>query len=106
MKNSEIVKNIIAVAEKEHKNLYHDISKEEIEKYIAKIKNLDNLSDIELDYELIKLFALFKDLHTVYEIPKINIDQDIRFFKGKFYIVQADKWRELSSIGGKSCNVV
>ena len=106
MKNSQIVRDIISTLEKEHINLYHDISKEEIEKRIAKIKNIDDLSDLEFDYEMSKLFALFKDAHTSYIIPKTGIDHAIRFLKDKFYIWQNNEWEEIKTIGGQDTEKV
>ncbi len=106
MKNSQIARDIISTLEKEHINLYHDVSKEEIEKRLAEIKNIDRLSDLEFDYEMSKLFALFKDAHTSYFLPKIRSNKYFKFFKDKAYIFENGNWEEIKSFGGQSPDVV
>lgn len=100
MKNTEIVKEIISKLEENHINLYHDISKSEIEDYISKIENLDSLNSVEFDYEMKKLFALFKDAHTTYYIPsnKFKTDMDFRFIGGKVYVSYDDELLEVKSV--------
>lgn len=51
MTNLELLNTLIEKTEKEHKNLYHDISKEELQKYIASLEDFNNLSSVEFDYE-------------------------------------------------------
>lgn len=46
MKNSEIVKEILETLEKNHINLYHDVSKSTILEQISSIKNIDEIDDI------------------------------------------------------------
>ena len=99
MKNSEIINLIIKKLEENHLNLYHDVSSEEIKKHISSIKNLDELSSIEFDKEMLKLFALFKDAHTGYRIKWMPIDHKLRFIEGKFYILVDERWEEISAIG-------
>ncbi len=106
MKNSQIVRDILSVLEKEHINLYHDISKEEVEKHIAAIKDIDVLSGLQFDYEMSKLFALFKDAHTSYFLPKIRSNKNFKFINNKSYIFENGKWEEIKSFGGQSPDVV
>ena len=98
MKNNELVKEILSSMEKEHINLYHDIDKNSVLSYISTIKNIDNLSPIEFDYEMLKLFALFKDSHTSYYIPWKKLDKILRFINEKFYIQINKKYKQILSI--------
>lgn len=66
MKNSEILTTILKTMEENHINLYHSVSKAEVENYISSLKNLDTLDDISFDGELLKFFNIFKDAHTSY----------------------------------------
>jgi hypothetical protein len=103
MKNSEVLNQIIEKLEENHINLYHDISKSEVADYISKIKNLDDMSDLQFDYELLKLFALFKDAHTCYFIKNfISLDHRITFIDKKFYVLCDDVWQEISAFGDMS----
>ena len=87
MTNTEIVKQILRKLEENHINLYHDVSKEKIVEYISKIKNLDSLNTVEFNYEMKKLFALFKDAHTSYYVPAYNFrtESQFKFIGGKIY---------------------
>jgi len=78
MKNSKLIKKIIKKLEKNHINLYHDVSKEEVANHIAKINNINELNEIQFDYEMLKLFALFKDAHTTYFLSK-NVNYNYKF---------------------------
>lgn len=98
MTNLELLNAIIKKVEQEHKNLYHDISKEELQKYIASLKDFNSLSSVEFDYEMLKLFALFKDAHTSYYIPWKSMDKKLMFLNNKFYVYVDDKWKEIISI--------
>ena len=100
MKNSEILNQILRTLEKEHKNLYHDVSKQEIEDYISHISDIDSLSRFEFEYEMRKLFAKFKDGHTQYEVPKIPLNKKLVFVQGKMYVKDGETFKEVKSIGG------
>lgn len=104
MKNSQKVKEIIETLEKEHINLYHDITKEKIDKYIKSVA-WDKLSDIEFDREMLKLFHQFKDAHTNYYLSK---EKNLQRYKNKFeyinrvsYIIIDGKYHEILEINGK-----
>ena len=100
MTNLELLNAIIEKVEKEHKNLYHDISKEELQKYIASLEDFNNLSSVEFDYEMLKLFALFKDAHTSYYVPWKSMDKKLMFLNNKFYVCENDEFIEIVSING------
>lgn len=102
MKNSQIAIDTLKTLEKEHINLYHDVSKDEILDYLAGIENLDELSDIEFDHVMLKMFAKFKDAHTSYFIPNKSIDKKIIFLNGKFYINYNEDWKEIKKFGNES----
>lgn len=99
MKNKDILDNIIGKLEKEHLNLYHDISKDEVQKHLNSIKNIDMLSNKQFDLEMLKLFAMFKDGHTVYNIPLFYFDKQMIFLQNKFYVYHNDEWKEISAFG-------
>lgn len=98
MKNSQVVKEMLQLMEKEHLNLYHDVSKEEIQSYVDGVKDIDKLSRIDFDYVMLKMFAKFKDAHTTYCIPRKHINKKIMYFDNRFYIFH-DGWKEVKKIG-------
>lgn len=104
MKNNQIIYKILETLEKEHINLYHDISKEEIFNHIASIDGLNEMSDSQFDLEMLKLFALFKDAHTSYRVPYIPVNKKLTYIREKFYILDNDKWKEISSFGKLEAN--
>lgn len=106
MKNSEILKNILETMEKEHLNLYHSVSKEEIEDYISKLTNIDELDMVSFDCEMLKLFALFKDAHTMYYIPKGFLDKKLFFIEDKVVLKDGEDFKEVQSIGGMDINEI
>lgn len=99
MKNSEILKEILKTMEQEHINLYHSISKQEIEDYISSLTNLDELNEMAFDCEMLKLFAMFKDAHTKYYIPRGFLDKKLFFVENKVFLKVDDEYKEVVSIG-------
>lgn len=99
MTNTERVQKILHELEKNHLNLYHDISKDEVAEHIARIQNLDGLSEMEFDYEMLKLFALFKDGHTNYKVGYEALDRKIIYNYGVFYIKMGKKYEKISKFG-------
>lgn len=99
MTNKQIVDKILKKLEKEHINLYHDITKEDILKYIANIEGLNKMTDCQFDMEMLKLFASFKDAHTSYSVQRIPMDKMLTFIDGKFYVFDNEKWQEISNFG-------
>ena len=63
--------------EENHINLYHDISKQDVEKYVTSLKDFNNLNSVGFDREMLKFFALFKDAHTNYFVPYENMNRKI-----------------------------
>lgn len=104
MKNSELIQQIILKLEKEHINLYHNVSKTEIQKHISSIKDIDNLSAIELDYEMLKLFAMFKDAHTSYMVPFKPLTHKMMFLNNKFYVYDNGCLKQIESFGPITVN--
>lgn len=99
MTNKQILNKILQTLEKEHINLYHDVSKEEILKHIESIDGLNEMSDTQFNLEMLKLFALFKDAHTWYGTPYIPVDKQLTYIRGKYYILDKDLWKEIFSFG-------
>ncbi|MBR1987635.1 MAG: hypothetical protein IKA36_01215 [Clostridia bacterium] len=104
MKNSQIVKEIIETLEKEHLNLYHDITKEKLTAYVKSI-SWDKLNDMEFDREMLKLFHQFKDAHTNYYLSK---EKNLQRYENKFeyinrvsYVIIDGKYHEVLEINGK-----
>lgn len=106
MTNTQLLNAIIEKLENSHINLYHDISKVDVQKYISSLKGIDNLSSIEFDYEMMKLFALFKDAHTSYYTPWKSLDKKLKFLNNKFYVYENEKYIEIVSINGKSVDEI
>ncbi|MFQ6749853.1 MAG: hypothetical protein ACLRFR_03320 [Clostridia bacterium] len=97
MKNSIIVDSILEMMEKEHLNLYHSISKQEILEYKEKI-DWDNLSSTEFDYQMSKIFAMFKDAHTTFALPRIRTNKKFWLINEKIYLRNNGKLEEIISI--------
>lgn len=100
MTNSEIAREIIRVAEQEHINLYHSVSKEAIYKQLDKIcLTADNMDQKEFDYNMTKLFAMFKDAHTSYGYKELDItDHKFLYLNKNLYILQEGKYLPVKSI--------
>ena len=98
MTNSEKLKNILRLAEEKHLNLYHDVSKSEIEKYVGQLKNLDNMTDLEFDREMLKIFAKFKDGHTFYCLPNLFLSNRLFYVENKLLLQIEDKFFEITKI--------
>lgn len=99
MKNSEKLRNILKTMENEHINLYHSISKQEVEKHISSLTNLDELNEIAFDCEMLKLFSMFKDAHTRYYIPWGYLDKKLCFVENKVFLQIDNDYKEVVSIG-------
>lgn len=105
--NSVILKNILALLEKHHINLYHDISKEELNEYISTIKDIDTLTKNQFDIEMMKLFAKFKDAHTRYFTNYKKLSHQLLYLNNKLYVKIDDKYHEVKYINStKSIDVI
>lgn len=101
MRNQEILEKIIKTLEVNHLNLYHNVSKEEIDSYVLELKKIiDDCNDIAFDYEMLKLFAKFKDAHTNFWTKMENLDNEIRCYKNKLYTQIEGKYIEILEING------
>ncbi len=98
MKNSEVVRLILRELENNHLNLYHSISKEKVEECISSIRNIDELSCIQFDYEMLKLFACFKDAHTLYFVSYKYLDKQIIFIEDKLYLKNKQHYKEIVAV--------
>ena len=97
---------IFEIAEQKHINLFHGISKENFYKELDKVADkIESLSKRQIDYELMRLFALFCDGHTCYK-PVEYKWLPIKFAKinDKFYIV--DIYGEYEDILFKQVNKI
>lgn len=109
MTNREIAKQIFEQLEKNHINLYHDISKEDFEKELNKFLEMaDNLDDIHFDAGMSRLFSLFKDAHTKYFVKSPFVDVSIKYIDGKFYYYDtiSQICEEIVSVNGIDFNEV
>ncbi len=59
MENKQLALEILKTAEEKHINLYHSVSKERVLKHLHSV-NWKKLDEVHFDYEMKKLFALFK----------------------------------------------
>ena len=98
MKNSSIVKAILDITEKEHLNLYHSITKETILSHIKSI-SWDNLTPLQFDLEMLKIFSKFKDAHTSYFIPTINTNKKFILNNNEIYLKNKEKYEKIVKIG-------
>lgn len=99
MKNSELLNEILKALEEKHLNLYHDVERDTVLKHINGIKNIDSLNDMQFDYEMLKIFALFRDAHTTYDVKYVPIDKYILLLDHKFYIRHGGKFNEIARFG-------
>ena len=101
MENIELLDKILKTLETNHLNLYHSISKDEIDAYVLKLKEkINDCNDIEFDYEMLKLFAQFKDAHTNYWTKMEYLDKEIWCYKNKLYVQIDGKFCEITEING------
>lgn len=92
MTNKEKAIEIFKLLEENHINLYHDISKEEFEKELNKfLETADELDGIHFDAEMSKLFSLFKDAHTMYQIKDKYIEKCIKLINCKYYFYDIEQ---------------
>lgn len=105
MTNSEILNKIYKSMEENHINLYHSVSKQEIEEYIASLKDLDKLNDVLFDNEMLKFFSKFKDSHTSYHIPFKFLDNKLFYVENKVLLKNDGKFKEVLSIGNMPTDV-
>lgn len=100
MTNSELAKEIIRVAEEEHINLYHSVSKQTVMAAVDKLCEVaDELTQVEFDREMSKIFAMFKDAHTGYLYKEIdNTDHKFLYLDSKLYIYFDQKYHQVKSI--------
>lgn len=101
MKYKDLAFKILEKAEKEHLNLYHDISKQEVLEFIDSI-DWNNINDTSFDKQMLKLFALFKDAHTLYWGKWEYLDNNPIYIEDKLYILHNGKYREIKKIGSIS----
>ena len=83
MNNEKVLHDILECAEKEHINLYHDITKEQIGEVIRQRGDINQMSSLQFDRFMLELFSLFKDGHTNYIVPNIHLDRQFLFLNKK-----------------------
>lgn len=82
----DIVKEIFEDLKNNHKNLFHSVEKEVVDKEIEKlISKANSLNDEEFIYELSKIFALFKDAHTRVNFKFEPFENFFCYLNGKVY---------------------
>ena len=82
----DIVKEIFEDLKNNHKNLFHSVEKEVVDKEIEKlISKANSLNDEQFIYELSKIFALFKDAHTRVNFKFEPFENFFCYLNGKVY---------------------
>ncbi len=97
--NKIIATQIVEKCKTGHLNLFHDISKEEVEQYIDSV-DWNNLDQTGFDREMLKLFALFKDAHTSYFVKHIELSHSVIFNQQNLYLKDNKTWKKVVSING------
>ena len=94
---------ILKEAEAHHVNLYHDVSKKTIMDYIESVKweEVDNTS---FDHIMLKLFNMFKDGHTFYNVNWIYLDNIPLYIQKELYIKVDNKYKKVTKVGGMTCD--
>lgn len=106
MENKEIVMKIFECLEREHLNLYHSLSKDKLYEKIENIKNINLLSNLEFDYEMLKLFALLKDGHTTYFIKNQKLSHKFFYLNNKVYVKINNRYEEVLSFNTTPANTI
>ena len=105
--NKETLYKIFAIAEQEHKNLFHNISKRKFYKELNQVaEKIETLDKKQINYELMRLFALFRDGHTDYKILTKKLPLKFYLIEDKFIIIEISNkhsellYSEIKSING------
>lgn len=107
MNNLEKMSEIFNIAEKEHINLFHDISKEEFYKeFDNTAKIINNCTKIQFDYEMKKLFTLFKDAHTNYFVPCEQLSCFITEIQNEYYLKSNKQYYKITNINNVPINEI
>lgn len=87
MDNEQLALQILKTAEEKHINLYHSVSKKTVLEHFNNV-DWNKLDDIHFDYEMKKIFALFKEEHTGFysSSPFIMYNKKVKLIEGKFYL--------------------
>ena len=103
---------IFETAEKEHINLFHSISKKDFYKELNNVaQNIEVLNTNQINYEMCRLFSLFKDAHTSWALGMgIKFMLPISFAKenDKYFITGVQNtlkdllYKEVTAINGVS----
>lgn len=101
MRKKDFVQEVIKKCEEIHPNLYHSVEKENVEKFINGV-DWNGLNDVEFDYNMLKLFAMFKDAHTSYNIniPYHGFDVRLWYVCGDAFLLQESDMLKVKSING------
>lgn len=105
MTNLEKAREILRVLEAKHKNLYHSVTKEEVKEFFESV-DWNKLSEMEFDFNMLRLFAMFKDAHTVYFAGGESLPNRFVYVQGKAYLRKNGVFREIVSINGVSIEEV
>ncbi len=101
MLNSEIAKQIFDRVESRHANIYHDVSKKEFYDKLNKFLQVaDKLDDLHFDAEMSKLFALFKDAHTMYVIEDMYVKNCVKCIGNQFYYFDQGICEKIIKVNG------
>ena len=97
MTNKERAAQILKKLEEKHLNLYHSVSKERVQEFFESCE-WEGLNEIQFDYNMLKLFALFKDAHTTFCACSKRLPNNFVFVQGKAYMRRNGVFREIVSI--------
>ena len=106
--DKETLFKIFETAELEHKNLFHSISKRKFYKELNKVaEKIETLDKKQINFELMRLFALFRDGHTDYKMSAKKLPLKFYLIENKFIIIEiSNKYSELLYSEIKSINGV
>lgn len=108
MNRKDFVNEVFEKLEKNHINLYHDISKTEFEKCKNKfLKDVDNLDEVHFQGGMLKLFSLFKEAHLSYYTDLENHVYADFYQIGKEYFLYDDgEYKKITKINGINIDTV
>lgn len=108
MDRKKFINEMFKKLEENHVFLYHDISKEKFEFHKNEFLNtVYDLDEIHFEAGILKLFALFKDAHTMYEGVKFNyVKENITLIGSDYYIKQNGIFNKIEKINGHNIEEV
>ncbi len=101
------IEKVFDFLEQTHLNLYHHISKEEFKKCQSKFaQTAEFLETEQFEAGMLRLFHLFFDAHTFYDVKFDSIRIPIVFHETKLFLISEGSCVEVTHVNGFAVNAV